>query len=431
MNKNDSELVLGLLQSAGFEIAERVEDADIVLINTCSVRQHAEDRALGRVNALSAWKKKQTNRKIGILGCMAERLKEQLIKDQPTIDFVLGPDAYRELPQLLQSDRHSGKSNASELYSGIAPYRQNSTCGWVTIMRGCNNFCAYCIVPYTRGRERSRPVADVLNEITTMTHEGFREITLLGQNVNSYLYQDTNFPQLLKEVVKIEGIKRIRFMTSHPKDLSDELIQVIFEEPKMCSHIHLPIQAGSNRVLELMNRKYTREHYMELIRKTRDLMPEIGISTDIMVGFPGETEKDFNDTLDLVKAVRYDEAFTYFYSPREGTKAIQMPDQLPEEIRKERLSRLIEIQREITLEKKKALIGKTVEVLVESESRQSDKEWQGRTSTNQVIIFPKEKYQRGDLVPVKIKMCKGATLWGTIAIENDQIQTQGRKQCKL
>ncbi len=436
MNMSDSELITGLLIDSGFQLTRKLDDADVVLVNTCSVREHAEQRVLGRIQTLAEWKRQYPHRKLGVLGCMAKRLGSELLNIKNPVDFVIGPDAYRTIPALLQQtlkDVVQTDSKKSETYEGIAPYRQSSISGLVTIIRGCNNFCAYCIVPYTRGRERSRSVQDILNEIEIMGKNGFREITLLGQNVNSFNHHGTDFPNLLKEIVQIPEILRIRFMTSHPKDISDKLIQVISEEDKLCSHIHLPIQAGSNHVLKMMNRKYTKEHYIDRIDSIRRAIPDVALSTDVMVGFPGETESDFQETMELMRTIRYEEAFTYYYSPRSGTKAASMDEQVPDNIKKEWLQQLIDLQRSITLEKKKQLIGRTLTVLPETESKQSQDEWMGKTDTNHIVVFPKEDIKPGELINIKIKFCKGITLWGTPTkkTNTENIECCGRDTCKL
>lgn len=417
MNKYDSELIAGMLREHGYGITENIENADIILVNTCSVRDHAEQRVLGRIQVLRHWKN-APNKKLGIIGCMAQRMGKSLFDYNPDIDFIIGPDAYRHLPRILDSAGQSAsrlEMDKHETYDGIPAYRKNSVTGWVAVMRGCNNFCSYCIVPYTRGRERSRTVQSICDEIIKMTEQGFREITLLGQNVNSYQSGKNDFSELLLQISRIPGIKRIRFMTSHPKDLSDRLIRTIAEQKKVCSHIHLPVQSGSNRILDKMNRHYTREQYLDLIYKIRKIAPNVAVSSDVMVGFPGETETDFQDTVRLLNDVQFDEAFTYYYSPREGTKAAEMAETLTEKEKKERLDQIIRLQQRISLKKKRDYIGTITKVLVESESRKSKDEWMGKTDTNHVVIFPKEKIRRGELVQIRITECSGATLRGEYA----------------
>ncbi|MCK5148214.1 tRNA (N6-isopentenyl adenosine(37)-C2)-methylthiotransferase MiaB, partial [bacterium] len=343
MNKGDSEIVAGLLQDRGYIIADSLDQADIVLINTCSVRANAEQRALGRAKTLSGWKREGHNRRLGIIGCMAQRLGDQLIEENPFIDLVAGPDTYRMLPQLLNFNAVSTVAvefDKSEFYTGVEARRQTSFNAWVTIMRGCNNYCAYCIVPFTRGRERSRTADEILREIEELAVKGYKEIILLGQNVNSFNDGKMDFADLLQRISQNSGIPRIRFMTSHPKDLSNKLLDVMAAESNICRHIHLPLQAGSDSILKAMNRKYTQAHYLDLIKAIRSRMPDAGITTDIMTGFPGETDADFNETIKVVEEVKYDDAFTYHFSPREGTQAAEMPDQIPKEIRLERLDQL-------------------------------------------------------------------------------------------
>ena len=423
MNKSDSELIRGLLKSSGFRVSEGLENADIVLINSCSVRDHAEQRILGRIGVLSAWKKQAPHRRLGVLGCMAQRLGHTLAEMRPILDFVVGPDEYRTLADLLLDEVKRPAVHTSlhkeELYSGVMPHRNTKISGWVTISRGCGNYCSYCIVPFTRGPERCRPADAICGEIEAMAAQGFREITLLGQNVNSYNDGKTdgkmNFPGLLKRIGtgQIPGLLRIRFMTSHPKDLSDGLLEVMANEKRLCPHIHLPVQSGSSRILERMNRGYTREHYLDMIRRARELVPGVSLTTDVMVGFPGETEADFQDTLRLMEEVRFDEAFTYHYSTREGTAAAGLPDTVPDAVKFRRLSQLIGLQRRITLERKKEMIGRIVEVLPEKTSRRSSDEWMGKTPGNQVVIFRKCGIQAGEPVNVRIETIQGTTLKGS------------------
>jgi tRNA-2-methylthio-N6-dimethylallyladenosine synthase len=414
MNKSDSEIVAGLLEQAGYYPSEPAE-ADLILINTCSVRQHAEDRAMGRIASLKTWVFEHPARKLGILGCMAYQ-GEVLLKRFPYLSFVLGPNDYLRLPSLLSNGAHGpavhNQVNNPEIYRGVHPVRRPGLSGWVTIMRGCSNYCAYCIVPYTRGPERSRPADEILEEIRYLTDQGFREITLLGQNVNSYRDGEMDFAALLRRAARIEGLFRVRFMTSHPKDLSAAVIQAIAEEKTLCRHIHLPVQSGSDRILGLMNRQYSRAHYMRLIQEARTRIPDIAFTTDVIVGFPGESENDFLKTVSLMKEIRFDDAFTYHYSPRPGTAAARMKDTVSRDVKLDRLDQIIRLQRRITLEKKMALVGLTLEVLPEQNSRRSDREWMGRTGTDHVVIFPKDSALPGTPVPVKIESCRGYTLRG-------------------
>lgn len=416
MNKSDSELIAGMLHDQGFRVSEAQEDADIILINTCSVREHAEKRALGRISVLAGWRKQAPHRRLGVIGCMAQRLSEKLLNDKPFIDFIIGPDDYRSIPSILQNGVHAPYNlttlNTEETYSGVLPYRASGICGWVTITRGCDNYCAYCIVPYTRGRERSRQTEDIIHEINYLTGQGVIDITLLGQNVNSFDDHGVTFSQLLKKAAAVTDVKRIRFMTSHPKDLSDDIVDTIASEDKVCRHIHLPVQSGSNKILKAMNRKYTREHYLRIVDNARKSIPDVAITSDILVGFPGETEDDFHQTVDLMKSVEFDEAYMYRYSPREGTSAADLPDTLPDSERLKRLDAIISIQREITKRKKQSLVGRVFDVIPESTSKLSDNEWIGRTDTNHNVVIPKSGIEMGQRVQVMIESCRGTTLRG-------------------
>ncbi|MCI0516183.1 tRNA (N6-isopentenyl adenosine(37)-C2)-methylthiotransferase MiaB, partial [candidate division KSB1 bacterium] len=338
MNKYDSELVAGILDKTDYEPTTDFEQADLILVNTCSVRRHAETRVSARIGAFKPLKQQNPNLIVGVLGCMAQRLGPQILDEKSFVNFAIGPDDYRQLPALLkkiESDHHQVqlyKTDVTdfEVYADIYPSRTEGVSAWVAIMRGCNNFCAYCIVPYLRGRERSRPMENILAEVHQLVKEGFKEVTLLGQNVNSYHDGLTDFPTLLQEVSRIPGICRVRFASSHPKDFSLKLIEVMANEPHVCQHIHLAVQSGSNKVLNLMNRHYTREHFLNLLAIARAKMPRICFTTDIIVGFPNETEADFQDTLDLLQQARFDNAFTFKYNPREGTKAAEMPETVSE-----------------------------------------------------------------------------------------------------
>lgn len=419
MNKYDSEIVAGILTKSGCRITDDTRKASVILINTCSVRAHAEIRALGRLNTFAGWKSVCPERKLGIIGCTAQRLGRDLLEKKPFLDFVIGPDEYQRLPELI-ANGHSDSSahvqlSTEETYAEVQPLRRPGITGWISVMRGCNNFCSYCIVPYTRGRERSRPAGSIIAEIESMVRAGFVEVTLLGQNVNSYFDGSVHFAELLDKASRIEGMLRIRFMTSHPKDLTEHILDIMASRDAICPHLHLPVQSGSNRILSLMNRDYTRDRYLRCIESARDKIPGIAITSDIMVGFPGETESDFNDTLNLVKNVEFDDAYTYRYSPREGTKAARMEGLVGEQERLDRLDTLIRVQRTITLEKKRALIGSRVNVLPESTSKKSPHEWMGKTPGNQVVVFPKAGADLGNPVDILIEECRGTTLRGKIA----------------
>jgi tRNA-2-methylthio-N6-dimethylallyladenosine synthase len=419
MNKCDSELISGLLKENGCSLADSCDGADVVLVNTCSVREHAEERVLGRLSALADWKKKAPGRKLGVVGCMGQRLGAELIKKRPGVDFVVGPDRYRDLPGMVDADQGISRVrtgwDAGEVYENVRAERRPGTSGWVAVSRGCDNYCSYCIVPYTRGRERSRSSEKILAELGHLAGRGFREVTLLGQNVNSYRDGLIDFADLLERAARVEGLLRIRFMTSHPKDLSDKLLEVMSRGGRVCPHIHLPVQSGSDRILESMNRRVTAGQIRTLIRKARQTVPGVAVTSDLMVGFPGETEADFLDTCRLLEDVRFDEAYTYAYSSRMGTRAAEMPETVPAAEKSGRLERIIELQRSISLEIKRGMIGTVVEVLPEGPSRRSETEWMGKTPANHVVIFPDDGIHAGGIVPVRIESCKGATLWGRIA----------------
>lgn len=416
MNKNDSELIRGLLDESGYSLAENWESADVVLLNTCSVREHAERRVLGRLGVLAGWKRLSPSRRIGVLGCMAQRLGASLGELRPCVDFIVGPDGYRRLPELISGGRSAPFADTAfrpeELYGGIRPMRDSGFSAWVTISRGCVNFCSYCIVPYTRGPERCRPAGDIVSEIESLAGRGFREITLLGQNVNSWRDGEMDFADLLRRTAAVNGLLRVRFMTSHPKDLTERLLDAMADTPAVCPHLHLPVQSGSDRILERMNRKYDRRHYLEIVRMARERMPHLGLTTDIMVGFPGETEADFGMTLDLLETVRFDDAYTYAYSPRSGTAADGFEDAVPEDIRLRRLARLIERQRSVTLLTRKEWIGRTAEILVERPSPRDPGQWLGRTASGLSVAVRDGGAVPGQPVTCRIEGVAGMTLLG-------------------
>lgn len=427
MNVADSEVIASIMKMAGYEITEDIEEADAVLLNTCSVRENAEQKIYNRLAALHGMRKRKKGLIIGVVGCMAEHVKEDLIENHHT-DLVVGPDAYLTLPELIASVEAGEKAinvelSTTETYKDVIPQRicGNHISGFVSIMRGCNNFCTYCIVPYTRGRERSRDLESILNEVHDLQSRGYKEITLLGQNVNSYHFvtpegEDISFPVLLRRVAKeVPGV-RIRFTTSHPKDMSDETLRVIAEEPNVCKHIHLPVQSGSSRILKLMNRKYTREWYLERVAAIRRIVPDCGLSTDIFCGFPGETEEDHQQSLSLMHECGYDAAFMFKYSERSGTYASKhLPDDVPEEVKVVRLTQIIDLQNRLSLESNRRCIGKVFEVLVEGVSKRSKEQLFGRTEQNRVVVFPRDRYRIGDLAKVKILEASSATLIGESA----------------
>ena len=424
MNVADSEVVASVMQMAGYEATESLYEADAVFLNTCSVRDNAEQKIYHRLDALDAIKRKRPLI-IGVLGCMAERVKDDLLQNHHA-DLVAGPDAYLSLPDLIAQVETGHKAinielSTSETYRDIVPQRLHGAkiAGFVSIMRGCNNFCHYCIVPYTRGRERSRDVDSILREVRDLRDRGFKEVTLLGQNVNSYLSEggnpsaQTSFPQLLRRVAEEAPEMRVRFTTSHPKDMSDETLRVIAEMPNVCKHIHLPVQSGSDRILKLMNRKYTREWYMGRVEAIRRIIPDCGLSTDIFVGYHSETEEDHQLSLSLMREVEYDSAFMFKYSERPGTYASKhLPDDVPEEEKIRRLNELIALQTEISAQQNKKDEGKEFDVLVEGFSKRSRSQLCGRTEQNKMVVFDKGSHHIGETVRVKIVNSTSATLFG-------------------
>jgi tRNA-2-methylthio-N6-dimethylallyladenosine synthase len=424
MNVADSEVVAAIL-SDEYEITHAQEEADLILINTCSVRDNAEQRIRKRLRELKSFKNKKEHLKIGLLGCMAERIKERLLDEESTLDFIAGPDAYRSLPRLISESSYKQPAfdvmlSTTETYDEIEPvrYDTNGVSAFISIMRGCNNFCTYCVVPYTRGRERSRNPQTILREAQTALDNGYKEVTLLGQNVNSYHWEDetgkvTNFAQLMALVAQLSPQLRVRFATSHPKDISDELIETIARYPNLCKYIHLPVQAGSNTMLKRMNRVYTREYYLDRIATIRRLIPDCAIATDIIAGFCGETEEDHQATLSLMREVGYDYAYMFKYSVREGTMAAKkFEDDVPDEVKSRRLEEIIALQQELSYQSNLKDVGKSFEILVEGVSKRSDKQLFGRNSQNKVIIFDRGNHQKGDYVTVTVTDCTAATLLG-------------------
>lgn len=420
MNVGDTEIIISILQQHGYIYTELLAEADVVLINTCSVRDNAEQRIWGRLSEMRRLQKQKPALVVGIVGCMAERLKEQLLDGNTGVDIVAGPDAYRDLPQLLKRAEAGNKGvnvllSAEETYAEIAPVRidKNGVSGFISIMRGCNNFCSYCVVPYTRGRERSRDWATIVAEARQLFENGYREVTLLGQNVNSYHYEEVDFPALMRRVAEISPLLRVRFATSHPKDMSDRLLEVMASMPNICRAIHLPAQAGSSSMLERMNRKYTREWYLDRIAAIRRYMPDCAITTDLIAGFSGETEEEHQATLSLMREVGYDFAFMFKYSERPGTFASKhLPDDVPDEVKSRRLQEIIALQNELGLESYKRDVGKEFEVLVEGESRRNKEQLFGRTSQNKVVVFDRGSHVAGDYVRVRVTDCTSATLIG-------------------
>ena len=420
MNVGDSEIVVSIMQDEGYRYTESLEEADIVLINTCSIRDNAEQRIWGRLSEMRRMRKQKPSLIVGIIGCMAERLKEELTKGDTGVDIVAGPDAYRDLPRLVREvDNGSTGVNVElskeETYAEIAPVRldKNGVSAFIAIMRGCNNYCSYCVVPYTRGIERSRDAQTIVSEARTLFENGYREVTLLGQNVNSYRTGDVDFPELLRMVAEISPLLRVRFATSHPKDISDKLLETMASMPNICKAIHLPAQSGSTEMLKRMNRKYTREWYLERVAAIRRYMPDCAITTDLIAGFAHETEEEHEETLSLMRKVGYDFAYMFKYSERPGTFAQRnLGDDIPEDVKTRRLTEIIELQNTLSEESNKRDVGKEFEILVECTSKRSEEQLSGRTSQNKMVVFDRGDHKVGDYVRVRITGCSSATLFG-------------------
>lgn len=438
MNLADTEIVLGILQNNGYGVTKSLEEADVVLVNTCSIRENAEQRIYGRLGNFKTIKDQKPDLVVGVLGCMAERLRTDLVDKKKIVDVVVGPDEYRRLPELIDvafnGDKGIGvKLSKTETYDDIIPHREDGLQAWISVMRGCDKFCTFCVVPFTRGRERSRSLSSVVDEVKQLSDRGFKEVTLLGQNVNSYKDETLDkgdFADLLAACAEVDDSIRIRFTTSHPQDLSDKLLYTIAEHPNICNYIHLPVQSGSNRILELMNRTYTIEHYLQLVEKARRIIPGVSFSTDIISGFPTEAYEDHVMTLEVMREVKYDGAYMFKYSPREGTKAFKLNDDVSEETKTKRLQEIINLQQQISFEINQDLIGKSEIVLIEGFSRKSDKFLSGRTDTNKVVIVPAdEKIKIGDYIIAKITRATSATLFGEFAgmnkIVNESLSLTG------
>ena len=414
MNKLDSETISSILAAEGYNLVNSTKAADVIILNTCGVRENAENRIHGRVGELSSLRKEKPWLLFGIAGCMAQRLGDKLLS--PIVRIVAGPDSYREFPSMIRKAQAESVLetglDTSVIYEGIEPQRENPYSAWVAIMRGCNNFCSYCVVPYTRGRERSIPLKNIINEITELRDKGYKEVTLLGQNVNSYQYENTDFAGLL-ETVAGTGIGWVRFMTSHPKNLTERILDIIASNPNVCNHLHLPLQSGSNKILSAMNRKYTVESYLALVDKARERVGDISITTDLIFGFPGETDSDFETTMEIMERVRYNYAFLYRYSEREGTPAYEMTDSVPEHIRIERLRYAIEIQQKISHERNAEEIGKTRKMLIKSRSKDM-KGWFGLTESSipAVVYSQEDNFKEGDFANMIIESTTGASLIG-------------------
>lgn len=419
MNAGDSEIVVSIMQDEGYVYTSEIADADVILINTCSIRDNAEQRIWGRLNDMRRYRKARPSLVVGIIGCMAERLKEKLIEDGG-VDIVAGPDSYRDLPRLVREAESGGKGinvmlSKEETYAEIAPVRldKNGVSAFIAIMRGCNNYCAYCVVPYTRGIERSRDPETIVAEAKSLFDNGYREVTLLGQNVNSYRFGDVGFPELMKRVAEISPLLRVRFATSHPKDMSDSLLDVMSRYENICKAIHLPAQSGSSVVLERMNRKYTREWYLDRIAAIRRYMPDCAITTDLIVGFCGETEEDHLLTLSLMREVGYESAYMFKYSERPNTfSARHFADDVPDEVKGRRLNEIIALQNELSVESNRRDVGKEFTILVEGESKRSAEQLCGRTSQNKMVVFDRGDHKAGDYVRVRITGSSSATLFG-------------------
>lgn len=420
MNFGDSEIVMSIMQAEGWRYTENPAEADAILLNTCSIRDNAEQRIWGRLRELRRCRRAKPSLVVGVIGCMAERLREKLTCGEDAVDVVAGPDAYRDLPKLVRTAEQGGlginvELSREETYAEIAPVRldKNGVTAFIAIMRGCNNYCSYCVVPYTRGIERSRDPQTIVAEARTLFDAGYREVTLLGQNVNSYRWEDVGFPDLLHRVAEIDPQLRVRFATSHPKDISDKLLETMASMPNICRHIHLPAQSGSTRMLQMMNRRYTREWYLDRIAAIRRYMPDCAITTDLIAGFSSETEEDHAQTLSLMREVGYDSAFMFKYSERPGTRAQRtMPDDVSEQTKISRLNEIIALQNELSLASNRRDVGREFEILVEGVSRRRDDQLFGRTSQNKVVVFDRGDHRVGEYVRVRVTSCSSATLIG-------------------
>lgn len=418
MNLADSELVSGIMHKVGYSAADNPSASDLILLNTCSIREHAETKIHQRLSELRKHKVSNPALIVGVIGCMAERLKNDLLSKNDVVDLIVGPDEYRRLPSLIDDIEDTGHKGIAvrlsrvETYDDIVPLRKEGITAWISVMRGCDKFCSFCVVPYTRGRERSRPLESVVSEVRSLWKEGFKEVTLLGQNVNSYRSGGYDFADLLRECAIAVPVMRIRFTTSHPMDLSVKLLETIASYKNICNYIHLPVQSGSNRILSLMKREYTIEDYLKLIENSRRIIPDISLSTDIISGFPTETEQDHQMTLEVMKQVRYDGAYMFKYSAREKTRAYLMGDSVSDETKTRRLQEIIELQRKISHSINSQLVGKTFEILVESESKKSKDMLMARTDGNRTVIIPKNGTSIGDMINVKIIGANAATLFG-------------------
>ncbi len=426
MNESDSEKINGQLEELGYLPAEQMEEADIVILNTCSIRQNAEEKVYGKIGEVKQLKDKNPHVLLGIAGCMAQENRRKLVQRMPIIDFVIGPYNIHNLHEIVTDKEAVGshvvltqmKPQRVRDYSLLKASRKSKIFAWVPIMQGCNKFCTYCIVPYVRGRETSRTIEDIKAEVISLAQDGYKEITLLGQNVNSYgldFKNNTDFSDLIRALDTVEGIKRIRYMTSHPRDMTKEMVDVMAASSKVVRHMHLPVQHGSNEMLKRMNRGYTVEHFYEMVDYIRERMPDVGFTTDLITGFPGETEEMHQATIELLKKVRFDSAYTFIYSPRRGTPAASMTNQISDEIKHRRLNEIMEVQNQISLEINKELEGQDIEILVEGPTKQDENHWFGRTSTNKMIVFPKvEGIKIGDIVLAHVNIAQTWILKGIV-----------------
>jgi len=418
MNVADTEVISGLLNNEGYSQTKDIHSANVIFVNTCAIREHAEDKVHSRLGFYNQIKQKKPDIIIGVLGCMAQNLKEDIHESKPFVDIILGPDSYRRLPDMISNRSKEAnhlvdtKLSRFEVYDNLFPSRKEGINAWISIMRGCDKFCTFCIVPFTRGRERSRSIDSIISEANQAVTDGFIEITLLGQNVNSYNHEGEGFHVLLDEVAKIKGLKRIRYTSPHPQDMTQEVLNVMAKHETICNYVHLPLQAGNDRILNRMNRTYTKSEFISLANQIRDSLPNVGLSTDIIVGFPGEGSEEFDDTLDVMEKVHFDSAYTFKYSSRPGTKAAEFEDIISEEEKQSRLERVIDMQKKHTLLQNQKRIGTVEMVLVEKESKRSANHWAGRTDSNKWVIFEKNNFKIGELVPIKIIDAKGITLRG-------------------
>lgn len=420
MNFADTEIVNGIMNEYGYETSARIDESNVILLNTCSIRDHAESKVLQRLTEIKKYKKLKPELVVGVIGCMAERLRRDLLEKMKLVDLIVGPDEYRKIPYLVENLMDSGERGIAvhlskvETYEDILPLRKEGISAWLSVMRGCDKFCSFCVVPYTRGRERSRQIEGVVNEVKHLWNEGFKEVTLLGQNVNSYRSGENDFADLLRECALTVPAIRIRFTTSHPQDLSMKLLETIAGHQNICNYIHLPVQSGSDRILELMKRSYNVEHYRHLVENARKIIPEVALSTDIIAGFPTETEEDHKMTLNIIKEIGFDGAYMFKYSPRDKTKAFAMEDNVSEADKTRRLMEIVELQRNISYELNASMIGNEYEILIESESKKSKDMLAGRTDGNKSVIIAKNGTRIGDLVKVRITRVNSATLFGEL-----------------